>query len=87
MEHYLKTLDGFEPFDPKLSNIRSGMGRIVLAFLESGQECMAKHYNDAEQLKRDQSSARSFIKSRGLGNVKARRIGDMLVLVRDDGAA
>ena len=87
----MSDLDGFEPIDPMVANVRSDIGRAVMAFIASGNECMGKRYDDADKLVSDMNKARNFVRyhvrPKGLCNVKVRRRGDMLVLIRDDGDA
>ena len=77
-------LDGYEVIELSTVITRSAMGRTVLAFIESGNECMGRRYGDLKQLRRDQNTARAFIRTHGL-NVRAYRRNDMLMLVRLDG--
>lgn len=80
-------LEGFEVVNPSSAIIggdaRCRMGRVVLAFIESGNECMAKRYSDKQSLFSDTVSARSFARYRNL-DVKVRRRGDMLFLIKGD---
>ena len=80
-------LEGFEVVNPSSAIIggdaKCRMGMVVLAFIESGNECMAKRYSDKQSLFSDTVSARSFARYRNL-DVKVRRRGDMLFLIKGD---
>lgn len=78
-------LEGFEVVNPSSAIIggdaRCRMGRVVLAFIDSGNECMAKRYSDKQSLRSDTVSARGFVNYHNL-DVNVSRRGDMLLLMR-----
>lgn len=81
-------LEGFEVInrDECPGVVKSRMGKVVLAFLESGNECMGKRYDDLSELRRDVDSARQFVKykpSRKRLGVRVSKRGDMLFLMRE----
>ena len=80
-------LDGFEVMDLP-SATASRMGQAITAFLDSGNVCMGRRYDDAGQLKRDANNARQWLhynpKRRELP-VRVVKSGDMLILVREEG--
>ena len=78
-------LDGFEAMEAPRTPVKSRIGQVVMAFLESGNECMGRRYDDPAELKRDANAAYqwlSYKRNRSLG-VRASRRGDMLLLIRE----
>ena len=80
----MSNLEGFEVMEKPSKATWSAMGRAAQAFVESGNPCMAKRYDDMREMHLDYHKAKGFVKNHSLP-MRVRRRGNMLVFERKDG--
>lgn len=66
----------------KTPKTRSKMGRAILEFMESDEECIGKRYDDPVRLNRDIVCAKSFVANHHIRGVRVRKRADMLIFVK-----
>ena len=78
-------LDGFEVMEEPPRNTWGAMGKAAIEFVESGNACMGKRYDDMREMHLDYHKAKGFVKNHSLP-MRVRRRGNLLLFERKDDA-